>query len=226
MHSGARTKTISIGALIAALTLLAGCGSSGSGSTSSTTSAASATSTSSTESTTTPTSTSTTTSTASSTEKVPTIDIPLASSTNLNPIAATYTCDGANISPPISWSQIPPHTVELQLFVFNFLPVGGKLFADWAVAGLSPSLHGLLRRQTPRGGDRGHQQPRTGALQRVPRERRQHTLCVSALRAAPAPRREARVRRQRDARTGPSHRRIRGATGVLLPAPLSGRPHS
>ena len=53
MHRGARTKTISIGALIAALTLLAGCGSSGSGSTSSTTSAASATSTSSTESTTT-----------------------------------------------------------------------------------------------------------------------------------------------------------------------------
>lgn len=163
MHSGARTKTISIGALIAALTLLAGCGSSGSGSTSSTTSAASATSTSSTESTTTPTSTSTTTSTASSTEKVPTIDIPLASSTNLNPIAATYTCDGANISPPISWSQIPPHTVELQLFVFNFLPVGGKLFADWAVAGLSPSLHGLSAGKLPAGaivGTNSHGQAR------------------------------------------------------------------
>ncbi|MFI5009735.1 MAG: YbhB/YbcL family Raf kinase inhibitor-like protein [Solirubrobacterales bacterium] len=82
---------------------------------------------------------------------MPTIDIPLASSTNLNPISATYTCDGADISPPISWSQIPAHTVELQLYIFNFLPVGGKLFADWAVAGLSPSLHGLAAGRLPAG---------------------------------------------------------------------------
>jgi phosphatidylethanolamine-binding protein (PEBP) family uncharacterized protein len=146
MHRGAATKTVSIGALMAVLAL-AGCGSSGSGSTSSTTSAASATPTSTTESTTTSTSTSTT----STSEKVPTIDIQMASSTNLNPISATYTCDGADISPPVSWSQIPPHTVELQLFVFNFLPVGGKLFADWGVAGLSPSLHGLAAGKLPAG---------------------------------------------------------------------------
>ncbi len=38
-----------------------------------------------------------------------------------------------------------------QLFIFNFLPVGGKLFADWAVAGLSPSLHGLAAGQLPAG---------------------------------------------------------------------------
>jgi phosphatidylethanolamine-binding protein (PEBP) family uncharacterized protein len=147
MHAGARTKTISISAAIAML-VLAGCGSSGSGATSSTTQA-SATATSTSESTSESTSsTTTTTSSATSSEKVPTIDLPLASSTNLNPIAVRYTCDGANVSPPISWSQIPPHTAELDLFVFNFLPVGGKLFADWAVAGLSPSLHGLTPGQT------------------------------------------------------------------------------
>jgi phosphatidylethanolamine-binding protein (PEBP) family uncharacterized protein len=143
MRTEQRTK-ISIGALLAMLAL-AGCGGSGSGSTSSTTPTASATQTSTTESTT------TSASTTSSAEKVPTIDLPLTSSTNLNPISATYTCDGADISPPISWSQIPPHTAELQLFVFNFLPVGGKLFADWAVAGLSPSLHGLAAGQLPAG---------------------------------------------------------------------------
>jgi phosphatidylethanolamine-binding protein (PEBP) family uncharacterized protein len=145
MHAGARTKTILISAAIAML-VLAGCGSSGSGSTSSTTQA-SATATSTSEST----SSTTTTTSATSSEKVPTIDLPLASSTNLNPIAIRYTCDGSNISPPISWSQIPAHTAELDLFVFNFLPVGGKLFADWALAGLSPTLHGLAAGQTPAG---------------------------------------------------------------------------
>jgi phosphatidylethanolamine-binding protein (PEBP) family uncharacterized protein len=154
MHTGPRTKTISIGALLAMLAL-AGCGGSGSASTSSTTPTASATQTSTTES--------ATTSATSSAEKVPTIDLPLASSTNLNPISATYTCDGADISPPIGWSQIPPHTVELQLYVFNFLPVGGKLFADWALAGLSPSLHGLAAGRVPAGaivGRNGHGQTR------------------------------------------------------------------
>jgi phosphatidylethanolamine-binding protein (PEBP) family uncharacterized protein len=129
---------------------LAGCGGSGSSSTasSSTTSAASATPTSTSESTTSTPSSSTSTAAA---EKVPTIDLPLKSSTNLEPIAARYTCDGANTSLPISWSQLPPHTAEIEVFVFNFLPVGGKLFADWAIAGLSPSLHGLSAGQLPAG---------------------------------------------------------------------------
>jgi len=147
MHRGQLPLKVSVGALLAMLALT-GCGGSGSGTTaSSTTSAASATPTSTSESTS---STTTSTSTTSS-EKVPTIDLPLASSTNLNPISVRYTCDGADTSLPISWSKIPPHTAEIVVFVFNFLPVGGKLFPDWAVAGLSPSLHGLSAGQLPAG---------------------------------------------------------------------------
>jgi phosphatidylethanolamine-binding protein (PEBP) family uncharacterized protein len=74
---------------------------------------------------------------------VPTVDIALKSPIQLNPISGSFTCDGADTSPPISWSKIPPHTAELQLYVFNFLAVRGKLFADWAIAGLKPSLRGL-----------------------------------------------------------------------------------
>jgi phosphatidylethanolamine-binding protein (PEBP) family uncharacterized protein len=148
MHRGRLARTVWIGTLLATLAMLAltGCGGSGS-TTSSTTSAASATPTSTSES---ASSTTSTSSTASS-EKVPTIDLPLASSAKLNPISAAYTCDGADTSLPISWSKVPPNTAEIEVFVFNFLPVGGKLFPDWAVAGLSPSLHGLSAGQLPAG---------------------------------------------------------------------------
>jgi phosphatidylethanolamine-binding protein (PEBP) family uncharacterized protein len=151
MHRGQLRKTFGIGGLL--VMLAAGCGGSGSSSTaaSSTTPTASVASASTTSST--PTSTTSTSTSTSSTasEKVPTIDLPLASSAKLNPISARYTCDGADTSLPISWSHIPPHTAEIEVFVFNFLPVGGKLFPDWAVAGLKPSLHGLSAGQLPAG---------------------------------------------------------------------------
>ncbi len=152
MHRGQLRKTFGIGGLLMTLAAI-GCGGSGSSSTASTTPTATVASASSTSST--PTSTTATTSTSTSTstaeEKVPTIDLPLASSAKLNPISARYTCDGADTSLPISWSKIPPHTAEIEVFVFNFLPVGGKLFPDWAVAGLKPSLHGLSAGQLPAG---------------------------------------------------------------------------
>jgi phosphatidylethanolamine-binding protein (PEBP) family uncharacterized protein len=150
MHIGLRSTAIA-GALMAALALiLSGCGGSSSStqSSSSSTTAASATPTSSTASETT---TASTTSSTTTSEKVPTIDIQLASSVKLDPISAHYTCDGANISPPISWSHVPSNTAEIDLFLFNLAPVHGKLFANWAVAGLSPKLRGLSAGQLPAG---------------------------------------------------------------------------
>ena len=141
MHTGLRPILGS--ALIVALAL-AGCGGSGSQSQSSTTQAASATQTAS------PTTT-TTSSTSTSSEKVPNVNLPLASPVKLDPISARYTCDGANVSPPISWSQIPASTAEIDLFLFNLAPVHGKLFADWAVAGLKPTLHQLSAGRLPPG---------------------------------------------------------------------------
>lgn len=151
MHS--RLQSPALGSVLAVMLALTACGGSSSTSQSSSTSVASATQASastSAASTSISTSTSTTASKASA-EKVPTLDVQMASSVRREPIAARYTCDGANISPPISWSHIPPHTVELDLFLFNLQPVHGKLFASWAVAGLSPKLHSLRAGQLPAG---------------------------------------------------------------------------
>jgi phosphatidylethanolamine-binding protein (PEBP) family uncharacterized protein len=83
--------------------------------------------------------------------KEPTLSLALSSSTGLEPIAARYTCDGADQSPPISWGRIPSGTVELALFVINDEPVHGKFFVDWAVTGLKPSLRKLSAGQLPAG---------------------------------------------------------------------------
>lgn len=149
MHSRLRSKALG-GALITALAL-AGCGSSStSQSSTATTAAASATQTSSTPSATNASASTTTTSTATS-EKVPNVDLQLTSPVKLEPLPAHYTCDGANVPPPISWGPVPPNTVEIELFLFNLLPVHGKLFASWAVAGLSPKVHGLSSGRLPAG---------------------------------------------------------------------------
>jgi phosphatidylethanolamine-binding protein (PEBP) family uncharacterized protein len=72
----------------------------------------------------------------------------LASASNL---AQRYTCRGTDESPPLHWTKPPAGTRELALFVMSVHPVAGKLFFDWAIAGLSPSLHGLGSGATPAG---------------------------------------------------------------------------
>jgi len=66
-------------------------------------------------------------------------------------LPARYTCDGADVSPPLRWGSVPPKTAELALFVINLQPVHGKLFFDWAVTGLKPSLSGLAAGALPPG---------------------------------------------------------------------------
>jgi phosphatidylethanolamine-binding protein (PEBP) family uncharacterized protein len=66
-------------------------------------------------------------------------------------IPATYTCDGANTSIPVQWSSIPHGTSQLALFLLNLRPVNGKLFFDWALAGLSPTSHGIPAGTVPSG---------------------------------------------------------------------------
>lgn len=62
-----------------------------------------------------------------------------------------YTCDGADISPPVRWNGIPRGAAELVLFVVNLRPVQGRVFVDWAVAGLKPTLHGVSAGKLPPG---------------------------------------------------------------------------
>jgi phosphatidylethanolamine-binding protein (PEBP) family uncharacterized protein len=66
-------------------------------------------------------------------------------------IPATYTCEGANSWPALQWSGVPAGTKELILYVMNAQPLGGRLFFDWAVAGLDPGLQSLEAGKLPKG---------------------------------------------------------------------------
>ncbi len=66
-------------------------------------------------------------------------------------LPARYTCDGANISPPLSWRGIPPGTVELMLDVINLKPLNNQLHIDWAVAGIDPNSTGTAAGTLPPG---------------------------------------------------------------------------
>jgi hypothetical protein len=61
-------------------------------------------------------------------------------------IARTYTCDGANISPALHWSDVPPGTAEIAIIL---LSAGFRI--DWALAGLNPSTHELTTGKIPHG---------------------------------------------------------------------------
>lgn len=66
-------------------------------------------------------------------------------------IPLQYTCHGSDRSPALHWQDLPANTVELALFVLSVTPVNGKLFFNWALTGLSPSLTGLKAGQLPAG---------------------------------------------------------------------------
>jgi phosphatidylethanolamine-binding protein (PEBP) family uncharacterized protein len=67
------------------------------------------------------------------------------------PLTATYTCDGKGEWPALSWGGVPAGTAELILYAMNIAPVQGKLFVDWAVAGLEPGLTGIEAGKLPKG---------------------------------------------------------------------------
>jgi Raf kinase inhibitor-like YbhB/YbcL family protein len=57
-------------------------------------------------------------------------------------IPAQYTCDGADISPPLSWSDLPPGTGSLVLVVEDPDAPSGT-FRHWAVFDIPPASRGL-----------------------------------------------------------------------------------
>jgi phosphatidylethanolamine-binding protein (PEBP) family uncharacterized protein len=150
-------------ALLVALVLLAGCGSSsgsrgGQAATVATQSAAATTAPQTTSTQTTSTATSQTSAVAPAPkhaeERVPVTEkIAVAS-----PVVPTegvlpsqYTCDGRNVALPLRWTGIPAGTAELMLDVLDVNPVHGQLFFDWAVAGLKPGSTGITGGKLPAG---------------------------------------------------------------------------
>jgi hypothetical protein len=57
-------------------------------------------------------------------------------------IPAQYTCDGADISPPLSWSDVPAGTGRLALVVEDPDAPSG-VFRHWAVFDIPPTSRGL-----------------------------------------------------------------------------------
>lgn len=66
-------------------------------------------------------------------------------------LSAQYTCDGKSTSPALRWRGVPAGTAELVLFAMNVRPVEGRLFFDWAVAGLGPDLEEIEAGKLPAG---------------------------------------------------------------------------
>ena len=69
-------------------------------------------------------------------------------------LPARYTCDGQDISPPLTWGAVPAGVEELTLFTLGVTQVkNGRLLprVEWAMGGLKPSLHRLSAGEIPRG---------------------------------------------------------------------------
>jgi len=66
-------------------------------------------------------------------------------------LPSTYTCDGTDSWPQLDWKGVPSGTAELALLVMNLQPVNGKIFFDWALAGIDPELEGIEAGRLPKG---------------------------------------------------------------------------
>ena len=69
-------------------------------------------------------------------------------------IPRQYTCDGQDVSPPVSWSGVPRGTRELVLLMRDPDAPGGP-FTHWALAGVGPSTRSLSAGQSPPGAIEG-----------------------------------------------------------------------
>lgn len=61
-------------------------------------------------------------------------------------LPATYTCDGADLSPALSWTPAPDGTAEIAVTLTD---VDAPGYVHWAMAGLSPTATALGEGQVP-----------------------------------------------------------------------------
>lgn len=66
-------------------------------------------------------------------------------------LPAANTCDGKDVAPEVRWGKLPDGIAEVALFVMNLQPVNGKLYFDYAIAGIDPSQEGLRPGEVPKG---------------------------------------------------------------------------
>jgi Raf kinase inhibitor-like YbhB/YbcL family protein len=58
------------------------------------------------------------------------------------PIPRAHTCDGADLSPPLAWSEIPPETRELAL-IMDDPDAPSHVWVHWVLYGIAPTVTGL-----------------------------------------------------------------------------------
>jgi phosphatidylethanolamine-binding protein (PEBP) family uncharacterized protein len=66
-------------------------------------------------------------------------------------IPASYTCDGSDVAPAMTWTGVPPGTAELLLIIVDTTASRTQRVFTWAVAGLSPTLRGIATGSLPAG---------------------------------------------------------------------------
>ncbi|MCE8162993.1 MAG: YbhB/YbcL family Raf kinase inhibitor-like protein [Candidatus Moeniiplasma glomeromycotorum] len=62
--------------------------------------------------------------------------------THQTSLPSRYTCDGKNVSPPLTWSEIPPATQSLVLIMDDPDAPGGT-WDHWIIFNLPPNLNSL-----------------------------------------------------------------------------------
>ena len=67
-------------------------------------------------------------------------------------IPSQYTCDGANISPPLEWQNVPTKAAALVLIMIDDSSTGPASGIRWFVGDINPSSKGVAAGQTPEGG--------------------------------------------------------------------------
>lgn len=65
-----------------------------------------------------------------------------------------FTCDGQDLSPPLSWSDVPDDTEEIVVVVEDPDAPRGT-FVHWILAGVDPTLDGLDAGEVPAGAVEG-----------------------------------------------------------------------
>jgi Raf kinase inhibitor-like YbhB/YbcL family protein len=65
-------------------------------------------------------------------------------------IPSQYTCDGDNVSPPLSWSEVPEGAAELVLLLEDPDAPGGT-HVHWVLFGINPACGGLEEGKVPAG---------------------------------------------------------------------------
>jgi Raf kinase inhibitor-like YbhB/YbcL family protein len=70
------------------------------------------------------------------------------------PIPPVFTCDGADVSPPLEWSGVPDGTVELMLTLLDPDTPSG-VFTHWTVFLIDPASSGSPQGSVPEGALQG-----------------------------------------------------------------------